>query len=218
MGKNTEITKRNMEIKDYISIIALLISVFTFYRNVLRGPRYVSPPMRWLALGFIPGSTTLVVNFPIAITNIGSQTGVVDSFYIELINLISKKTEKFYAWQEGILTDPNFKGFGLEMPTPVALKAGEGAVKHYIFSPDSLEFMYVPGTYKIIVYAYLDNKKRPIKLSQQELEIVDILEPSPIPNTIALLFSYNLFPKKVLKISSYGTKTSSVSLIEVVRR
>lgn len=104
------------------------------------------------------------------------------------------------------------------MPTPVSLKAGESVVKYYIFFPDSLDFMYTCGDYEISLHAYLSGQKKPIKLYEQKLEIDSVIEPSQLPNTISLIFSYNLIPKKILKVSSYGTKASSVSMIEIVKR
>lgn len=208
----------NLEARDFIASASLLISVMTAYWNILRGSKYVSPPLRSIVFGLLPESHTLVINFPVAITNIGNRTGVIDSFYIDFTNLVTRKVGRFYAWQESILIGQQFKGFGIEIPTPVPLKAGESIVKYYIFLPDCLDFMYTCGVYKLSLYAYVNGRKKPIKLYQQKLEIDTVLEPSQYPNTIPLIFSYNLFPKETLKVSSYGTNVSSLaSMIEIVK-
>ncbi len=197
---------------------SLLISFLTAYWNILRGAKFVSPPLRWIALGRMPETHTLVINFPISITNVGGRTGVIDSFYVDFSSLSTHKSERFYAWQEGILVGQNFKGFGAEIPAPVALKAGESVVKYYVFSPDTLNFMYECGFYKISLYAYVNGGGKPVKLYEQQLEIDSVVEPSSIPNTISLIFSYKLLPTKVLKVSNYGTDTSAASVIEIVKR
>lgn len=114
-----------VEVRDFIAGTSLLISLLTAYWNILRGPKYVSPPLRWIVFGLLPEAHTLIINFPVAITNIGSRTGVVDSLYIDFTNFLTRKSERFYAWQEGVLVGQDFKGFGVERPTPVSLKAGE---------------------------------------------------------------------------------------------
>lgn len=197
---------------------SLCISLFTAYWNILRGAKLVSPPLRWIALGRMPETHTLVINFPISITNVGSRTGVVDSFYVDFSSLSTRKFERFYAWQEGILIGQNFKGFGEEIPTPVALKAGESIVKYYIFCPDTLDFMYECGLYKISLYAYVNGGRKPVKLYEQQLEIDSVVEPSSMPNTISLIFSFKLLPTKVLTVSNYGTDASTASVIEIVKR
>jgi hypothetical protein len=72
--------------------------------------------------------------------------------------------------------------------------------------------MYECGLYKTSLYAYINGCKKPIKLYEQQLEIDSIVEPS------SLIFSYKLFPTKVLKVSSYGNDTSAASIIEIVKR
>lgn len=208
----------NLEIRDFLLGISLLISLLTAYWNILRGAKFVSPPLRWIALGRMPEAHTLVINFPVSITNIGGQTGVIDSFYIELSNLSSRECERFYAWQEGILIGQNFIGFGAEIPAPIALKNGESIVKYYIFCPDNLDFMYECGLYKISLCAYVNGSDKPIKLYEQQLEFESIVEPSLLPNMVSVIFSYKLFPTKVLKVSNYGTSISTSSIIEIVRR
>jgi hypothetical protein len=208
----------NIEVRDFIAVTSLLISLLTAYWNLLRGAKFVSPRLRWIAFGLLPESSTLVINFPIAITNIGSRTGVIDSFYIDFTNLSTSQVEKFYAWQESILIGQEFKGFGAEIPTPVALKAGESLVKYYIFSPDSLDFMYTCGLYKISLHAYVNDCKKPVKLYEQKLDIDSVLEPSLLPNTIPLIFSYKLLPTEILKVSNYGTNATAASMIEIAKR
>ena len=208
----------NIEVRDFVSGTSLFISFLTAYWNIFRGAKFVSPPLRWIVLGRMPEAHTLVINFPISITNVGRRTGVIDSFYIDFLNLSTRKSERFYAWQEGILIGQNFKGFGAEIPTPIALKAGESIVKYYVFSPDNLNFMYECGLYKTSLYAYINGGKKSIKLYEQQLEIDSIVEPSSVPNTISLIFSYKLLPTKVLKVSNYGTDTSAASIIEIVKR
>jgi len=212
-------TLPNIEARDFIAGTSLLISLLTAYWNILRGTKFVSPSLRWIAFGRLPDRTnTLVINFPISITNIGGRTGVIDSFYIEFMNLSTLQTEIFYSWQESILIGQEFKGFGAEMPTPIALKAGESIVKYYIFFPDSLNFMYECGHHKISLYAYVNGYRKPVKLYEQKLEIESILAPSSLPNTIPLLFSYKLLPTKILKVSNYGTDTSTASMIQIAKR
>jgi hypothetical protein len=208
----------NIEFRDFIAGTSLLISLITAYWNILRGANFISPRLRWIVFARLPERHTLVINFPVAITNVGSRTGVIDSFYIELKNPSNNQIEKFYAWQESILIGHDFKGFGVAMPTPIALKAGESIVKYYIFFPDSLDFMYTCGLYQISLYAYLSGSKKPIKLYEQKLEIDSVLEPSPFPNTISLIFSYKLLPTNILKVSNYGTDASATSMIEIAKR
>jgi len=215
----SNMTLPNIEARDFIAGTSLLISLLTAYWNILRGTKFVSPSLRWIAFGRLPDRTnTLVINFPISITNIGGRTGVIDSFYIEFMNLSTLQTEIFYSWQESILIGQEFKGFGAEMPTPIALKAGESIVKYYIFLPDSLDFMYECGHHKISLYAYVNGYRKPVKLYEQKLEIESILAPSSLPNTIPLLFSYKLLPTKILKVSNYGTDTSTASMIQIAKR
>lgn len=211
-------TLPNIEARDFIAGTSLLISLVTAYWNILRGVKFVSPPLRWIVFGRLPEANTLVINFPISITNIAGRTGVIDSFYIEFMNLSTLQTETFYSWQERILIDQEFKGFGVEIPTPIALKAGESIVKYYIFFPDSLEFMYECGLHKISLYAYINGYKKPVKLYEQKLEIDSILAPSSLPNTVPLLFSYKLLPTKILKVSNYGTDASATSMIQIAKR
>jgi hypothetical protein len=208
----------NIEARDFIAGTSLLISLFTAYWNILRGAKFVSPPLRWIVFGRLPESHTLVINFPITLTNVGSRTGVIDSFYIEFTNLSTRKIERFYAWQESILIGENFKGFGAEMPTPVALKSGESIVKYYIFFPDSLDFMYTCGLYKISLHAYVNGRNKSVKLYEQKLDIDSVLELSPFSNTIPLIFSFKLLPTKILKVSNYGTNASATSMIEIAKR
>lgn len=208
----------NIEVRDFIAGTSLLISLLTAYWNILRGAKFVSPPLRWIVFGRLPESHTLVINFPIAITNIGSLTGVIDAFYVEFTNLSARQIERFYAWQESILIGQDFKGFGAEMPTPVALKTGESIVKYYIFFPDSLDFMYTPGLHQISLYAYVNGSNKPVKLYEQKLDIDSVLDPSSLPNTIPLLLSYKLLPTKILKVSNYGTDASATSIIQIAKR
>jgi hypothetical protein len=212
------LTLPGIDIRDFISVTSLSISLLTAYWNILRGAKYVSPPLRWVVFGLLPGSNTLVINFPVAVTNTGSSTGVIDSFYIDLTNLSTRKVERFYAWQEGKLIGQEFKGFGIEMPTPVSLKAGESVVKYYTFFPDSLNFMYTVGVYRISLHAYLSGGKRSFKLYEQKLEIESMLQPSPYQNAMPIIFSYNLLPKKMLKVSNYGNDASAASMIEIAKR
>jgi len=211
-------TLPNIETRDFIAGTSLLFSLWTFYWNVLRGANFVAPPLRWIAFGRLSESNTLVINFPVSITNVGGRTGVIDSFYIEFVNLSTHQTEKFYSWQETILIGTEFKGFGLEMPMPISLKAGESIVKHYVFYPDSLEFMYECGLFRLSLYAYVNGYKNPVKLYERELEIESILAPSPVPGEISLMFSYKLFPTKILKVSDYGADSSAASMIQIVKR
>lgn len=207
-----------VDIRDFIAISSLLISLFTAYWNILRGSKFVSPPLRWIVFGLLPGDNTLVINFPVAITNIGSSTGVIDSFYINLNEVATGRTERFYAWQEGKLIGQEFKGFGMEMPTPISLKAGESTVKYYTFLPDSLDFMYECGIYKLSLHAYLSGCRKAITLYEQRLEIDSVLQPSPYSNAIPIIFSYNLIPKKILKVSNYGNSASAASMIQIAKR
>ncbi|MGI2908285.1 hypothetical protein [Tolypothrix sp. VBCCA 56010] len=208
----------NIEARDFIAGTSLLISLLTAYWNILRGAKFVSPPLRSIVFGRLPESHTLVINFPIVITNIGGRTGVIDTFYVEFKNPSARQIERFYAWQESNLFGQDFKGFGAEIPTPVALKAGESIVKYNIFFPDSLDFMYTCGLHKISLYAYVNGSKKRVKLYEQKLDIDSVLDPSSLPNNIPLLFSYKLFPTKILKVSNYGTDASATSIIQIAKR
>ncbi|MEH2365997.1 hypothetical protein [Nostoc sp.] len=214
----SNITLPNIEVRDFIAGTSLAISLFTAYWNILRSAKFVSPPLRWIVFGHLQEPSSLIINFPIAITNIGSRTGVIDSFYIEFTNLLTQQVERFYAWQESILIGQTFKGFGAEIPTPTALKSGESIIKYYIFFPDSVDFMYICGLHKISLYAYVNGRKQPVMLYEQKLDIDNVLEPSPFPNTISLLYSYKLLPTKILKVSNYGSNASAMSMIEIVKR
>ena len=205
-----------IEAKDLIASTSLLISLFTAYWNILRGAKFVSPPLRWIAFGRLPNHT-LLINFPIAITNTGSITGVIDAFYIELTNLSNRQTERFYAWRENILVGQEFNYSQAEIPTPIALKSGESVVKYYVFYPNSLNFMYVCGLHKISLYAYVNPSEKPVKLYDQKLDIDSVLNPSSLPNEISLLFSYNLIPTKILRVSNYGVEASVASMIQIAR-
>ncbi|MBH8574559.1 hypothetical protein I8752_16315 [Nostocaceae cyanobacterium CENA369] len=208
----------SIEARDFIAGTSLLISLFTAYWNIMRGAKFVSPPFRWIVFGRLPESHTLIINFPIAITNIGSRTGVIDAFYIEFTNLSTLKNERFYAWQESILIGQNFKGFGMEMPTPIALKSGESIVIYYVFFPDSLDFMYTCGLHKISLHAYINGCKKPIKFYEQKLDIDSVLEPSLLSDTISLLYSYKLIPTNILRVSNYGTEASATSIIQIAKK
>lgn len=211
------LTFPSIDIRDFLSISSLIISAFTLYWNILRGVHYVSPPLRWIIFGLLPQSNTLVINFPIAITNIGSCSGVIDSFYIELMELSTSKTERFYAYHEGKITGQELNGFGMEVPMPVSLKAGESTVKHYTFVPSSPGYVYTCGLHKLSLYAYPSGNKKIIKLYQQILDIESVLEPQPYQNIIPIIWSYNLFPKKILKISNYGNNAQLPSIIETAK-
>lgn len=63
----------NIEARDFIAGTSLLISLFTAYWNILRGAKFVSPPLRWIVFGRLPESHTLVINFPITLTNVGTR-------------------------------------------------------------------------------------------------------------------------------------------------
>ena len=52
-------TLPNIEARDFIAGMSLLISLLTAYWNVLRGAKFVSPPLRWIVLGRLPESNTL---------------------------------------------------------------------------------------------------------------------------------------------------------------
>ena len=207
---------QNLEVRDFIAGTSLLISLLTAYWNILRSAKFVSPPLRWIAFARLPESHTLVINFPISITNIGGRTGVIDSLYIELMNLSTCQIERFYCLQEGLISQ-DFKGFGTEISTPIALKAGEGIVKYYVFWPHSLDFMYECGLYKISLYAYVNSYKKPVKLYEQKLEIESILEPSPLLNIIPFLYSFQLFPTEILKVSTYGADRSIESMLRIAK-
>lgn len=196
---------RNLEIRDFVSGASLLVSgtsllvsLFTAYWNILRGAKLVSSPFRWVALTRIHQTHTLIINFPISITNIGSQTGIIDCFYIDFLNLLTHDIQRFYAWQEGPLVGQNAKEFREEIPVPIALKAGESIIKYYSFCPHNLNFMYECGLHKISLYAYLNSGKKPVKLYERQLEIESIVEPG------ATIYSYKLLPTDVLKVSNYN--------------
>jgi len=201
-----------MKISDLVALISLLISCFSLlisafnaYWTLLRKPKYVSPSIRWIAFGLLPPDNTLVINFPITITNVGSQTGVIDSFYVELTNSVTLQAERFYASQEGKITPQQPIYIGWDRPIPVSLKAGESDVKNYIFYPDSLDFNHTKGPYMISLYAYLNGNKKPIWLFDQALDFKDVLRPRPDQNFMPCMYSFNLYPKKILVVSHYGT-------------
>ncbi|MEH2203007.1 MAG: hypothetical protein V7K53_02845 [Nostoc sp.] len=205
-----------IEAKDFIAATSLLISLFTAYWNIWRGAKFVSPPLRWITFGRLPNHT-LLINFPIAIINIGSRTGVIDAFYIELTNLSTHKIERFYAWKQSILVGQPFNYNQVEIPEIISLKPGESVVKYYVFHPDTLDFMYECGLHKISLYAYVNPSQKPVKLYEQKLDIDSVLNPSSLPNEISLLFSYHLIPIKILKVSNYGVEPSVTSMIQIVR-
>ncbi|WP_138506767.1 hypothetical protein [Nostoc sp. PA-18-2419] len=207
----------NIEPKDFIAGTSLLISLFTAYWNILRGAKFVSPPLRWITFGRLPNQV-LIINFPISITNIGSLTGVIDAFYIEFRNLSSRQSQKFYAWKESILVGQEFNYSQPEIPTPIALKSGESVVKYYVFYPDSLDFMYACGLHTISLYAYVNNSQKPVKLYDKKLDIDSVLNPSSFSNEIPLLFSYNLIPTKILRVSNYGAEAPMMSMIQIARK
>lgn len=175
--------------------------------------RFISPPLRQILLARITQSHTLFINFPVSITNIGSQTGVIDSLYIELTNLSTRQTEKFYSWKEGSIYDSLSEELE-NLPKPIALKAGEGIVRFYTFCPHSLDFMYECGLYTISLYAYVNGK--PIKLYKQKLQFDSIVVPNS-PDQISSLHSYMLFPMKIFRVSDYGNITSGVSTIQIYK-
>ncbi|MFN6477067.1 hypothetical protein [Nostoc sp. DedQUE07] len=205
-----------IEARDLIASTSLLISLFTAYWNILRGAKFVSPPLRWITFGRLPNHT-LLINFPISITNIGSITGVIDAFYIEFTNLSNHKYERFYAWKESILIGQEFNYSQPEIPTPIALRSGESVVKYYVFHPDSLDFMYECGLHKISLYACINPSQKSVKLYEQNLNIDSVLNPSTLPNEISLLFSYNLIPTKILRVSNYGVEASVRSIIHIAK-
>ncbi|MBD2060489.1 hypothetical protein H6F88_31600 [Oculatella sp. FACHB-28] len=205
-------------ITSLISGTSLLISLFTAYWNILRGPKYVSPPPRWIVFGLLPESNTLIINLAFTIGNTGSRAGVVDSFYIELTSYNSQESEIFYAWQEGNILGQDLLVFSPNIPISTFIKAGESMTRHYTFFPDHLGFTLRKGYYKLSLYAFLPFKKKPIKLSEQKLEIEELLEPNQIMNSIPTIVSFNLCPKEILKVSSYGNSSLPPSIIEIVRR
>lgn len=208
----------NIEVRDFISIASLTISILTAYWNILRGSKFRSPPLRFIVLARWPGSNTCILNFPVSLTNIGGRTGVIDSLYADFINLPTRHTERFYCWQEALLVRQDFKGVNAEVPTPIALKAGESVVKNYIFFPDSLDFMYERGRYKLILYANVSGYRKPIKLYEQMLDIKSIVAPSSHPDEIPFIWSYKLSPTEILEVSDYGNSVSPPSVIQVVNR
>lgn len=83
-----------------VSLASFAASGITIYLNFFRKPKYVSPPIRWIAFGLWHNGNnenTLLINIPIVATNIGGNTGVIDSFYIDLISLSTQEKERFYA-------------------------------------------------------------------------------------------------------------------------
>jgi hypothetical protein len=159
----TNINLPVLETRDFIAVISLFISVLTAYWNIFRGFRFRTPSLRWIAFFRLPDNT-IIINFPISITNIGGRTGVIDSFYFDFTNLSTLQTERFYSWQETILVGQEFKGFTAQIPMPIALKAGESTVKYYVFTPDSLDFGYECGQYRLTLYAYINGYRKPKEL------------------------------------------------------
>ncbi len=207
----------DIDLRDLASVTSLIISILTAYWNILRGAKYVSPPLRQIILALLPPSNTVVINFPIAITNTGSCSGVIDSFYVELSNLSTSKSERFYAWQEGMLQAlKGVSGFGAEIPNPVSLKAGESTVRYYTFVPDSPDFMYTLGRYRLSLYACLGGRKKALKLYEQLLDIESVLQPQTHQRLIPVISSFNLLPKKILKVSNYGNDTTA-PMIQIVK-
>jgi hypothetical protein len=200
-----------MEIRDYITggsfVVSITSLIISTYWNILRGAKYLSPPIRLVVFGLLPIKNIPIINLPITITNTGGNTGVIDSFYIDIISLSNNKKERFYAWQEGKLIEPNFQGFKQDIPTPVSLKPGESILKYYIFYPDSQQATYSKGLYKLVVYALCGSGRKPIKLSEQKLEILEVVEPSKIDGVIPIIFSFNLCYKEVLQVSTFGNFT-----------
>lgn len=208
-----------MEIRDYFIAGSFIVSIATFYWNTLRGAKYISPPVRWIRFALLreENKITPIVDLPITITNIGGRSGVIDSFCFDLINLSNQKMERFYAWQEGRLEESVQRGFGIDIPTPISIKPNESIVRHYIFYPDSPQPIYEKGFYKIKIYAAPSNQRKLIKLSEQKLNILDVLEPVENPNIIPMIFSFNLFPKKVLIVSNYGRDPKRSQIIEEIK-
>jgi hypothetical protein len=208
-----------MELKEYIGVVSLLIScaslsisAFNAYWGLLRGPKYIGPPLRWIAFGRLPESGILIINFPVTVTNIGSRTGVIDAFSMELLNARTNEKQTFYAWQDKNLLSDDFTGFKPDIPSPCVLKPGESLIRHYIFFPNSTDFMYTPDVHSVSLYVHTGYEKR-MKLYEQEIEIKDVVEPISLPNQVSLIYSFNLFPKQRFIVSNYGTSPSKMPSI-----
>jgi hypothetical protein len=198
----------------YTSLLSLLISLLSAYWNILRRAKFISLPFREIRFAPITQSSSLVINFPISITNIGGQIGVIDSLYIELTNLSTCQTEKFYCWKEGtfdsLLTMININPSiyrRLEIiPNPIALKNGESTANYYTFAPHSVDFIYECGLHTISLYAYINGRRKPIKLYTRKLEIDSIVAPN------FMIHSYMLLPTEILLVSTYGNIASETSI------
>jgi hypothetical protein len=206
----------SIEFRDFILGMSFLISVLTAYWNILRGAKFISPPLRQILFARIGQSQNLVVNFPVSITNTGNRTGVIDSLYLELMNLSTRQVEKFYSWQEGGIGALFTQPFWENIAKPITLKSGESIVNFYTFFPDSPDFIYECGLHTISLYAYINGYRKPIKLYNRKLEIDSIPAPNS-PTEISMLSSYKLLPTEILKVSDYGNISSEASIIQIAK-
>ncbi len=165
-----------MESKDYIAIVALVVSLFTFYWIHLKGSKFVCPPIRKIRIDNF-SSGDIIIGFSFALHNSGSADGVIDYVFLDIEGKESKKNRyRFWAYYEKPVNEKeNAPKPSIEnMPKAFAVSKGNAVVKDFWFSPHDPNYIIKQGKFILSLFAVVIGSNRPKRLLKQEIEIVDI--------------------------------------------
>ncbi len=102
-----------------VSVLAIIFSGFSFYETVLRQPHFrvfVPPVIQYSH----PGRNTFeVFNIPVTVSNYGARSGTILSMDLDVTNLKTKQTKRFYSAAFGRWND-SVKG-ALPSFTPISV-------------------------------------------------------------------------------------------------
>lgn len=201
-----------LEIKDVVTITtitfsatSLLISIFTFYWNILRKAEFAKTFITRIILSHWEGNGSNAmlsyIYLSVPIFNTGAKTAVVNTLYAELVNLLTKEKIAFYAFREGEISIENPDPPG-QIIIPFSIKPNEGVVKSLAFIPypvtvERLE--YQEGLYEVSVFLILESTK-PKRLIQQRIDI-RLQHPSINSQNTWFLSGVVPFPEHVIPVS-----------------
>ena len=87
-----------MDIGDYLSVVALVISLFTFYWTSIRGSKFVCAPLRYIQFAYPKAGNPLIL-ISVVISNVGARTGIIDYLYLEF-SKSNSQNHKFWSFFE----------------------------------------------------------------------------------------------------------------------
>jgi hypothetical protein len=165
-----------MDISAYLSVVALAISLFTFYWTSIRGPKFVCASLRYIQFARpIEGHPLILIS--VVISNVGARTGVIDYLYLEF-GQSGRQTHKFWAYLEPPNAKPTLTlPTSLEnFPSAFAIQPGESVKKLLYFIPDQSDYHFETGLYNLKIKAVAAGRRKSILLQTQSMKVDEIVE------------------------------------------